>query len=298
MSVSTSSVLDGTWTSEFTVTNGIRLHYVTQGKGELMLMLHGFPEFWYSWRHQIPEFAQSYKVVALDMRGYNESDKPEGVAAYEMQQVITDIKGVIENLGYEHCILVGHDWGGAVAWGFAYAYPEMVQKLIVLNIPHPAKFKDGLWSLDQLQKSWYIFFFQLPILPELFLQADDYRGIASAFIDMAIDKTAFAPEDLAAYKDAAAKRGALTAMLNYYRNIFPGLFNPERSPEWGLLQVPTLMIWGEEDAALGRELTYGTEEYVQDFQLRYIPNCSHWVQQEQPQLVNEYMWEFLQPEMR
>ncbi|NJO71924.1 MAG: alpha/beta hydrolase, partial [Oscillatoriales cyanobacterium RM1_1_9] len=251
------SVLTGTWTSNFIIANSIKLHYVTQGSGKLILMLHGFPEFWYSWRHQIPEFASHYKVVALDMRGYNDSDKPREVSAYRPEAVIADIKAVIEALDYEQCILVGHDWGGAIAWGFAYAYPEMVEKLIVLNIPHPAKFKDGLWNLEQLQKSWYIFFFQLPILPELFLQADDYRAIAAAFIDMAIDKSTFSSEDLEAYKDAAARRGALTAMVNYYRNIFQGLLDPNRAEEWGLLRVPTLMIWGEDDQALCRELTYG-----------------------------------------
>lgn len=287
------SVLEGTWTSEYITTNGITLHYVTEGNGPLMLMLHGFPEFWYSWRHQIPEFASDYKVVALDLRGYNDSDKPQDLSAYNMREFVQDVRGVIMGLGYDSCTLVAHDWGGAIAWNFAYAYPEMVEKLIVMNIPHPAKFVDGLWTIDQLQKSWYMFFFQLPVLPEIFLQADDYRAIASSFIDMAIDKSAFTPTDLDVYKDAAAKRGALTAMINYYRNIFPAFFNLQERPQWGLLAVPTLMIWGEEDKALGKELTYGTEEYVQDFQIRYIPNCSHWVQQEKPELVNQYMREFL-----
>ncbi len=287
------SVLQGTWKSEYIVTNGVRLHYVTQGEGPLMLMLHGFPEFWYSWRHQIPEFAKDYKVVALDLRGYNDSDKPKDVSAYQVRELIQDVKGVIAELGYEDCVLVGHDWGGAIAWCFAYAYPNFVQKLIVMNIPHPAKFGSGLWTFEQLQKSWYIFLFQLPLLPELFLQSDDYRGIASAFIDSAIDKSAFTEADLEVYKDAAAKRGALTAMINYYRNIFPGLLNQEQQQQWDLLEVPTLMIWGEEDIALGRELTYGTEEYVKEFEICYIPNCSHWVQQEKPELVNQYMRQFL-----
>lgn len=108
-----------------------------------MLMLHGFPEFWYSWRHQIPEFAKDFKVVALDLRGYNDSDKPKDQSAYVMDQFIKDVKGVIAGLGYERCVLVGHDWGGAIAWNFAYAHPEMVERLIVLNIPHPAKFAEG-----------------------------------------------------------------------------------------------------------------------------------------------------------
>jgi pimeloyl-ACP methyl ester carboxylesterase len=287
------SVLIGSWTSQLIQTNGITLHYVTQGEGPLMLMLHGFPEFWYSWRHQIPEFAQDYKVVALDLRGYNDSEKPQAVSAYQMKELIADIKGVIEGLGYESCVLVGHDWGAAIAWSFAYAYPELLEKLIIMNVPHPAKFAGGLWTIEQLPKSWYIFFFQLPILPELLIQINDYQAIAAGFIDMAIDKSAFTEADINAYKDAAAKRGALTAMINYYRNIFQGLLNQDKTQEWGLLEVPTLMIWGEDDTALGRELTYGTDEYVKDLQIRYIPHCSHWVQQEQPELVNQYMREFL-----
>lgn len=274
------------------LSNGVRLHYVTQGEGTLMLMLHGFPEFWYSWRHQIPEFAQYYKVVALDQRGYNDSDKPTDLSAYRMSELVKDVQGVIQGLGYERCVLVGHDWGGAVAWNFAYAHPEMVERLIVLNLPHPAKFAAGLRTPQQLLRSWYIFFFQIPFLPELAIQSFDYQLIAEGFTSMAIDKTAFTNADLDAYKQAAAKPGALTAMINYYR---ANIFQPELvSREWGVLQVPTLLIWGESDVALGKELTYGTEAYVQDLTVRYIPNCSHWVQQEQPQLVNQYMQEFLQ----
>ena len=129
-----------TWQHSYLKTNGIRLHYVTDGSGELMLMLHGFPEFWYSWRHQIKEFSEDYKVVALDLRGYNDSDKPAAPSAYAMSELLADVKGAIEALGYGTCILVAHDWGGAIAWQFAYAYPDMVSKLIVMNLPHPAKF--------------------------------------------------------------------------------------------------------------------------------------------------------------
>ena len=279
-----------TWQHDCIHTNGINLHYVTQGDGPLMLMLHGFPEFWYSWRKQIPEFAKDHKVVAIDLRGYNDSDKPADKEAYVMTEFIADVKGVIEGLGYDRCILVGHDWGGAIAWNFAYAYPNLVEKLIILNLPHPAKFAEGLRTPQQLLRSFYIFLFQLPIVPEILIQFDDYKALESAFLGMAIDKTAFTPEDLTAYKDAFAKRGALTAALNYYRNVFKqGL----TSQGWSVLEAPTLMIWGEKDTALGKELTYGTEAYVRDFQIKYIPDCSHWVQQEQPQLVNQYIREFL-----
>ncbi len=272
-------------------TNAVRLHYVTQGEGPLMLLLHGFPEFWYSWRHQIPEFAQDYKVVALDLRGYNDSDKPEGTSAYALPELIKDVAGAIRALGYDQCVLVGHDWGGAIAWSFAYAHPEMLSQLIVLNLPHPAKFTEGLRTPQQLLKSWYIAFFQLPLLPEWLLQANDYAAIRSAFRDQAVNPTAFTEKDLDEFAAAAAKPGALTSMLSYYRNLISsgGLFNRT----WGVLQVPTLMVWGENDAALGKELTYGTSQYVADFKLHYIPNCSHWVQQEQPELVNRYMREFL-----
>jgi pimeloyl-ACP methyl ester carboxylesterase len=287
------AVLEETWQHEYIISNGVKLHYVTQGEGPLMLMLHGFPEFWYSWRHQIPEFAKDYKVVALDLRGYNESDKPPQQSAYVMSEFIKDVEGVIKGLGYERCVLVGHDWGGAIAWCFAYAYPEMLERLIVLNIPHPAKFAEGLRTPQQLLRSSYAFFFQLPGLPELLLQAGDYQAIGNAFTGMAINKSAFTPADIEAYKNAASRRGALTAMLNYYRNAFTTF----GQGDWSILQVPTLMIWGEKDTALGKELTYGTEKYVRDFQIRYIPNCSHWVQQEQPELVNQYMRELLGPDI-
>ena len=278
------------WQHEYITTNGIKLHYVTQGEGPLMLMLHGFPEFWYSWRHQIPEFAQDFKVVALDLRGYNDSDKPKEQSAYVIDEFVLDVQGVIKGLGYEKCVLVGHDWGGIIAWNFAYSHPEMVERLIILNLPHPAKFAQGFTTPQQLLKSFYIFVFQLPWLPELILQSSDYQSIETAFKGMAIDKTTFTKADIDAYKDAAAKRGALTAMLNYYRNIFQ---QKMLKPDWGILEVRTLMIWGEKDTALGKELTYGTEAFVRDFQIKYIPNCSHWVQQEQPKLVNQYMREFL-----
>ncbi|MEO6862035.1 MAG: alpha/beta hydrolase [Microcoleus sp.] len=284
------SVLKATWKHESIATNNIKLHCVTQGSGPLMLMLHGFPEFWYSWRHQIPEFASDYKVVAVDLRGYNDSDKPEAKSAYVMAEFVQDVKGIIQGLGYKSCVLVAHDWGGAIAWNFAYAYPEMVDKLIVMNLPHPAKFAEGLRTRQQLLKSWYIFLFQLPFLPEFLIKLGDYRAIALAFEGMAVDKNTFTPSDIQAYKDAAAKPGALTATINYYRNIARGFLDRQN---WGVLQVPTLMIWGENDSALGKELTYGTEDYVQDFQIQYIPNCSHWVQQEQPHLVNSCMRDFL-----
>ena len=253
-----------------------------------MLMLHGFPEFWYSWRHQISEFAQQYKVVALDMRGYNQSEKPPGVEAYRPSEVAKDVAEVVTALGYERCVLVGHDWGGAIAWNVAYDYSDRIERLVVMNIPHPNAGEKALQNPQQLMRSWYIFAFQLPWLPELVLSANDYQPIGQMLSETAVNKQAFTPVDIARYRQAVAHPGALTAMVNYYRNIFR-LGGDRR----GVLDIPTLMIWGEEDVALGKELTYGTEQYVRDFRVRYIPGCGHWVQNEQPALVNQYMREFL-----
>ncbi len=271
-------------------TNGIQLHYVTQGDGPLILFLHGFPEFWYSWRHQLEAFGHDYKAVALNLRGYNNSDKPEEKSAYALPELVKDVEGTIRALGYERCTLVGHDWGGAIAWSFAYAYPTMLEQLIVLNLPHPAKFAAGLRTPQQLLRSWYVGLFQLPVLPEFLLSAGNYAAIRAIFRDQAA-LGAFTQADIDALVAAAAKPGAIASMLNYYRNIFSaeGLLNQQ----WGVLEVPTLMIWGENDAALGKELTDGTEEYVADFTICYIAHCSHWVQQEQPALVNQYIKDFL-----
>jgi pimeloyl-ACP methyl ester carboxylesterase len=272
-------------------TNGIQLHAVSQGEGSLILMLHGFPEFWYSWRHQIPALAADHKVVALDLRGYNESDKPTGLAAYCISELVEDVRGVIRALGYASCTLIGHDWGGAISWKVAQAYPELIDRLIVLNFPHPARFAAGLRTPQQLVRSWYIFFFQLPFLPEKLLQAFHYQMIATILQGTAIDKSSFSKADLDVYRQAAAKPGALTAMLNYYRaNLRQagGL-----ADDGDVLEMPTLLIWGEADLALGKELTYGTEAYVRNLTLRYIPQCSHWVQQECPDLVNQFIREFI-----
>jgi pimeloyl-ACP methyl ester carboxylesterase len=282
--------MQDSWTHGYINTNGLQLHYVTQGEGPLMLMLHGFPEFWYSWRHQIPVFAQNFQVVALDLRGYNDSDKPESQSAYMMSEFIKDVEGVIRALGYRTCTLVAHDWGGAIAWNFADAYPDMVDKLIVLNFPHPAKFAEGLRTPKQLLRSSYIFWFQIPHWPELNLQKDNYAAIDAIFSGTAFNQAAFTVADIDAYKDAAAKPGALTAILNYYRNIFPQILFGKT---WDILEVPTLIIWGEQDTALGKELTYGTEAYVKNLQIKYVSNSGHWVQQEQPETVTQLIREFL-----
>ena len=287
----TSKQTTANWQHQFINTNGLRLHYVTQGTGPLLLLLHGFPEFWYTWRYQIPAFAEYYTVVALDLRGYNDSDKPSDINAYALSELVKDVSGVITGLGYERCILVGHDWGGVIAWSVAYAHSDQLEKLIILNCPHPQRWLDGLSSSPlQLLRSAYMGFFQLPWLPEVLLQANDYQFIATIFEAMAFNRSAISETDIQAYKTAAAKPGALSAALNYYRN----LLNPMTwQREWPVLEIPTLMIWGENDPAFESALTEDTEDYVRDFHLRFIADCGHWVPQEYPDRVNRYMAEFL-----
>ncbi|MEM1309868.1 MAG: alpha/beta hydrolase [Cyanobacteria bacterium P01_H01_bin.153] len=275
---------------QFIHSNGVRLHYVTQGQGPLLLFLHGFPEFWYTWRHQIPVFARHFKVVAVDLRGYNDSDKPSAISDYTLPVLVKDISELITALGYDQCYLVGHDWGGGIAWSTAYVHPAQVAKLIVLNCPHPQRFLDGFRHPMQWLRSAYIGFFQLPWLPEWVLSANNYQFIDRAFDTMAVNRSAITPTDVQAFRNAIALPGALRAGLNYYRNLLPAAFS---QTEWPVLEVPTLLLWGEDDPAFESSLAKGTEDYVRDFHLRYIENCGHWVPQEYPELVNRHIADFL-----
>lgn len=210
-------IMNEPWQHGFAHVNGVRLHYVTQGEGKLLVLLHGFPEFWYSWRHQIPELAKHFKVVALDLRGYNESEKPVGVANYRVDTLTADVMGLIRAFGEEKAIIVGHDWGGGIAWAFAADYPQATEKLIVMNCPHPGPFQKHLRSnWRQLRRSWYMFFFQIPWLPEFGIRINARRFVDQAFRGMAIRKEAFPDEELKKYADAICKPGVATAAINYY----------------------------------------------------------------------------------
>jgi pimeloyl-ACP methyl ester carboxylesterase len=285
------------WRHEYAHVNNIRMHYVTAGDGPLMVMLHGFPEFWYSWRHQIPVMAERFRVVAPDMRGYNQTEKPVGVGHYRLGALMGDIQGLIHHLGESSAILVAHDWGGGVAWPFAAYYPHMVDRLIILNCPPPAVLMRHLMSnRAQLRRSYYMFLFQLPFLPEAVMRARDYDFIERAFRGWAIDKSAFSDHDISMFKEAAAKPGALTGGINYYRAAFRQFLRSPRPDGNGGAKVrcPTLVIWGEEDKALGKELTGDFHAEVDGpLDIIFIPDCSHWVQQEQPGLVNRYIGDFL-----
>lgn len=288
---------DQPWEHHYAHVNNLRIHYVSAGKGPLVLLLHGFPEFWYSWRHQIPVLAERFRVVAPDMRGYNLTEKPMGVRRYRLELLMEDLRGLIHHLGERRVVLVAHDWGGGVAWPFAARYPQLVDRLVILNCPPPTVLMRHLMSnRAQLRRSYYMFLFQLPLLPELVLRARDYRLVEKAFRGWAIDKGAFTDHDIAMFKEAAAKPGALTGGINYYRAAFRQFL---RSPHTALenrakVRCPTLVIWAEEDRALGKEMTLDFHREVEGpLTIRYIPNCSHWVQQERPKEVNSLIMEFL-----
>jgi len=281
-----------TWQHRDVIANGIRMHYVQQGEGPLVVLLHGFPEFWYSWRSQIPFLAkQGYMAVAPDLRGYNDTDKPR--TGYDVPTLLLDIAELIKRLGRERAIIVGHDWGGALAWSFAIAYPAMTERLIVMNAPHPGAFLREIRTLKQLRKSWYILAFQIPWLPEYLLLRNHADNIARLILEAAVHKEVFPPHELDRYREAMSKPGAMTAALNYYRQLFRGGPNGATG---GKLRVdaPTLLIWGEQDIALGIELTMGLEQWVPNLTIRRIADSGHWVQHEQAELVNQHMLEFLQ----
>jgi len=297
-------------------TNGIRLHCAVDGEGPLVILLHGFPESWYSWRHQLAALAPSFRVVAPDMRGYNRSDKPSGVAAYALSELVADVAGLIEAFGEREAVIVGHDWGGAVAWTFAMERPTMTRLLAVLNCPHPAIFAQHLRANGrQLARSWYMIFFQIPWLPETLLGLGHARPIADAIRRSTVRQDALTAADFAELRDAASQPGALRSAINYYRAAFRGPESQTSWPEWlrrfvhgdrpvpgarlrledwPKIAAPTLLVWGENDIALGKELTLGMEPLMAaPLEIKYIPLCGHWVQQEQPTLVNGYLLDFL-----
>ncbi len=259
---------------------------------DVALCLHGFPENRYSWRHQLPFLAGlGWHAAAPDLRGYGGTTRPVGRAAYRMEHLVADTAALFDALGARRRLLVAHDWGALIAWQFAIEATRKLDGLIVMNVPHPAVFRRVLRSSPrQIARSWYVFFFQLPVLPELLLGARGARAVGQAFAGMAVDKAAFPPEVLAHYRDAAQVPGALTAMINYYRANLGSLATqaPHRR-----VDTPTLMVWGEQDTALGLELTEGYGPHVADFTLRRLPGVSHWVQQEAPEQVNAAMGAWL-----
>lgn len=282
----------------YATVNGVRLHYVEYGKGPLILLLHGFPECWYAWRYQLPALAQAgFRVVAPDLRGYNLSEKPRGVHAYRMECFIGDVKGLIQTLGEDRAVVVGHDWGGVIAWQLAISEPQMVKKLIILNAPHPQRYLEALKTPGQLLRSWYVLFFQLPWLPELMIRSFGFAGLRQRLLNEPVHADAFDEVTVKVYQRALAQPGALTAALNYYRAGFRSLVRGLR-PNIQPIEMPTLVIWGEQDRYLGADLLEGLEPWVKDLTVERFADASHWVQAEVPERVNERMLQFLRPPRR
>lgn len=275
--------------------NGVELHWVEAGPadGPPVILLHGFPEFWWSWRHQIPELAAlGRRVIALDMRGYNESGKPKGVEPYLIAHLTGDVKGLIEHLGYERAAVVGHDWGGGVAWAFALMHPERLERLVILNLPHPARMAAGMRTLRQLLKSWYIFFFQIPGLPEWLLRLNRFASLRRSFEAPPVPPGLFTA-DLPAYERAWAQPGALTAMINYYRGFLRGA-RQSTSLLGRRIEQPVLVLWGERDPYLGKELATPPADLVPDWRVIFFPEASHWLQHEMAAEVSAELIRFLE----
>jgi pimeloyl-ACP methyl ester carboxylesterase len=278
-------------------TGGLSFECLQAGRGnpKLAILLHGFPEAHFSWRHQIePLVAAGYEVIAPDQRGYGKSSRPKGVAAYDIAHLMTDVAGIIDQTADGRPVtLIAHDWGAIVAWCFAARRVRPLAALVVMNVPHPARMAEELATWEQRKKSWYVFFFQLPFLPELLLGANRAAAVGRAFTGMARDRTRFEPALIDAYRDHAAIPGALTGMINWYRAATRGGLAGFRREVVAPVTVPTLMIWGVEDDALGIKLTEGYDGLVTDFTLHRLPGISHWVQQEAPERVNAILLDWL-----
>jgi pimeloyl-ACP methyl ester carboxylesterase len=277
-------------------TNGVRLHVVESGPEDLpsVLLLHGFPEFWYGWRHQIGPLADAgFRVLAPDQRGYGTSEKPGPISAYALDTLASDVAGLIDATGRPRAAVVGHDWGGIVAWYLAIRRPELLERLAVLNAPHPIVFRRYLRSSPgQLLKSWYAFSFQLPWLPEAMLRRRNWRPLMEALRGTSRPGT-FTDADLESYRGAWSAPRAITAMINWYR---AALWNPPRPPPDTRIHVPTLLIWGAKDVALDRGLARPSIEQCDHGRLDLFEDATHWVQHEEPERVNRLLLDFLRAE--
>jgi len=272
---------------------GVRLHYATAGEGEkLVVLLHGFPEFWYAWRHQIVALSDEYTVVAPDMRGYNLSDKPTKVSDYKIDKLVDDVTGLITHFKREKAAVIGHDWGASVAWAVAEKYPEFLWKLGALQVPPIAVWRKNL-SLRQVLASWYMLFFQIPRLPELYLKLNDYAALENALRNTTAEKDVFSAADIAEYKKSWSEPFALTAMMNYYRaNGLSRFFASGEKPK--KITVPTVFIYGEQDKAVLPETVKNVSEMIDaPFEEFHIPTVGHWVQQEASETVTAILREFL-----
>ena len=273
---------------------GVRLHYVTAGAGErLVILLHGFPEFWYSWRHQIAALSDEYTVVAPDLRGYNLSDKPASIYDYQIENLVDDVTGLIRHFNRDNAAIIGHDWGAAVAWATALRHPEYVWKLCAMQVPPTSVWRKNQ-SLRQALASSYMLFFQIPVLPEWLLSLNDFAAIEKGFKTTEAEELVFTDEVIEEYKKSWRETGALTAAINYYRaNVFR-LFIGRGNDAENKIKVPTLFVYGEKDPFVlpetVRDVSQAINAPYSEFRLA---NAGHWVQQEAAEDVNEVLVDFL-----
>ena len=269
--------------------NEINFEVFEAGSGNrLALCLHGFPEHAISWRHQMPLLARlGYRVWAPNLRGYGGTDSPQEVSAYRMEVLVQDVAGLIRASGARETLLLGHDWGGALAWTLAMREPSLIDRLVVCNLPHPACFMRELKRPPQALRSWYMALFQLPWLPEALLRFRHGQGAVDMILRTSRDRSRF-PEDVReVYRRNASRPGGATAMLNWYRALVrDGAWRENFPRKFPKIEIPTLLLWGDQDAALSLRTTRGTEAYVTNLTLRALPGVSHWVQQEAPEAVN------------
>ena len=268
----------------------VTLHYVESGEGPLVVLLHGFPEFWYSWRAQIRALAEDgFRVVAPDMRGYNRSEKPEGLEAYTRRHLTGDVAQLIAYCGGEEAAVVGHDWGGVVSWLFAMDHPERLRRLGILNCPHPVVMAGAMKNLRQVFRAWHMLFFQLPILPEAAIRLGDFAYMRHIFRSEPVREGAFSEEDIDRYVEAMSRPGAVRGSLSYYRAASRhGLIKPLES-----ITEEVLVVWGEQDNYLGSEYAEPPENLVPNATVERLPDASHWVQVDRPERVNAHLLDFL-----
>jgi epoxide hydrolase 4 len=276
-------------------TNGINLHIAEAGSadGDLLFLLHGFPEFWYGWRNHIGRFAAAgFRVVVPDQRGYNLSDKPKGVAAYDLDQVCADIVGLAEGFGRRTFNIIGHDWGAAVGWWTATRYADRIERFAALNAPHPAVWYEAMRNNPlQRRRSRYVRFFAIPYLPELLLRQGNFRALSGTFKD-AIRPDAFTENDLRRYRAAWSQPGALVSMINWYRALLRKQMPASKQLRVG---VPTLIIWGTQDSFAERELADASARLCDDARVTCLERSTHWVQHDEPERVGDLLLEFLKP---
>ena len=274
--------------------NGLSFEVVEAGAGDhLALCLHGYPELAFNWRHQIPLLAaMGYRVWAPNQRGYGASSRPEGVDAYRIDRLVADVAALFDASGAKTLTLIGHDWGGVIAWSFAIHRIRPLDRMVIMNMPHPRCFARALRFWPQQRRSWYLQAYQTPELPERMLLSNEGAALRRMFARRAVDLSKFPDEIVDVYVRAALQPGAMTAMLNWYRAA-PLNPRPRWLPNGGSVDVPTLIIWGDEDSALGLETLERTDEFVPDLTIRHLPGVSHWVQQEAPEAVNAILREWM-----